>query len=103
MHLCEVCNNNEPVGICSGASGPVSYAICKECLALGAEPYGYLVAYISGAGDANMTKDCIAPEYYAVIERTCERAGKTEEEFWRDVRKAAAEYDAYCSRQEEDP
>lgn len=89
---CEVCRTRTAVGVCCGASGPVSYAICRECLDLGAEPYGYFLAYIACAGIT--CREEMRPNYYPTLEATVARAGKTEEQFWSE---AKAMMEDYCA------
>lgn len=95
---CEVCNKNEAVGVASGACGPVSSAYCQDCLKKGAEPYGYLVGYISMAGTS---REEIHESYYSIIKATCEVTGRTEEQFWKDCKRFVEDYDRYCEEHDQ--
>jgi len=79
---CDVCGS-PACGVAGSALGACSFAYCRDCLAMHAEPYGMTVAMcaMNGAG-----RECFAPWFWPVIEGTCRRAGKTEEEFWAEVR-----------------
>jgi hypothetical protein len=96
VHLCDVCKKNEMQGVYSSSCGPISFAYCGECAVKGAEPYGALVAYISGAWTLSEWDDKKTQEYYRpnqLVKVTLEVAGKTFEEFVIDVRAAIVEYD----------
>jgi hypothetical protein len=99
MNKCNVCNKNDSIGVYSSSCGPVSFAYCKQCARKGAEPYGALVAYISGAvkegKDAARDAKQISEGYQQVIDISLDVAGKTREEFYvsiDDVIKKENEY-----------
>ena len=47
---CDVCGKQTNVAVCASSCGPISLAYCRSCLEAGLEPYGIMLAYISGAG-----------------------------------------------------
>ena len=47
---CDVCGKQTDVAVCASSCGPISLAYCRSCLEAGLEPYGIMLAYISGAG-----------------------------------------------------
>lgn len=89
VNLCDVCKKNEMHGVYASSCGPVSFAYCMECGKKGAEPYGFLVAYISMAvdkgEDAKPENEKINPRYQSIIDATLEVSGKTRGEFYADV------------------
>jgi hypothetical protein len=99
MSSCEVCKKNPSVGVGASTCGAISFAYCKECLSLGAEPYGALVAYLSSA--VNKGEDCkpeansIHEGYQKIIDSSLSIAGKTREEFYADVDKCIAEMNEF--------
>jgi hypothetical protein len=87
---CDVCNFDSKDNIvASSACGPISFCYCKQCGSSGAEPYGALVAYLSGVvnkgEDLEPEKSLIRPGYQQVIDISLELAKKTREEFYKDV------------------
>lgn len=86
---CDVCGENEAVGVAASSCGPVSFAYCQECLSAGREPYGALVAYVCGA----QSMDDLAEWIHPVVKATLSAEGKTEEEFFADCKEA---FDEYC-------
>lgn len=82
---CDVCGKQTDVAVCSSACGPVSLAYCRSCLEGGLEPYGFLVAYISGAGE---WPDDINPAYQELVRKNLVFHKKTEEEFTVAVKQA---------------
>jgi len=82
---CDVCGG-AAVGVCSSALGACSFAYCKQCLELRAEPYQCTV--IMCAMNGNEFKH-FAPWFHPVIEGTCKRAGKTLDQFWQEVKDCA--------------
>jgi hypothetical protein len=47
---CEVCGKEDlEVFVCASSIGPISFAYCKICMAIGAEPKGMLDAFLDGA------------------------------------------------------
>jgi hypothetical protein len=80
---CDVCGD-PAIGVASSALGPVSFAYCAECARASAEPYGVTVAVV--AEMCGRTPDAIAEWFRPVVEATAQRAGKTVDQFWADVR-----------------
>lgn len=85
---CAVCGKEGPVFVCSSLLGGISNAYCDDCLSSGAEPWGDLVSYISCAG---CYPDDINDTYRNVVRATCDRLGKTEQEFADAVKQALRE------------
>jgi hypothetical protein len=102
MSSCDVCHKNPSVGVGASTCGAISFAYCKECLSLGAEPYGALVAYLSSA--VNKGEDCkpeaeqIQKGYQGIIDGSLSVAGKTREEFYADVDKCITEMNEFYSQ-----
>lgn len=86
---CDVCGNKTKVVVASSGYGPISHAYCKDCCEKGLEPYGTMVAYISGAG--RFPED-INPDYVNDVRRILPLIGKTEEQFIADCEEADKEY-----------
>ena len=84
--VCGVCRQNEAVGVFASRCGAVSFAYCRECLAAGREPYGALVAYLVGVLDM----DDVAEWARAMVGATLQAEGKTEEQFFQDIRQLEA-------------
>lgn len=89
MNICEVCKKNESIGVFSSCCGPISARYCQDCINNGAEPYGYLVAYISmvvsKGEDAAIEKNKIRESYQKIIDTSLEIAGKTRQDFYKDI------------------
>ena len=75
---CDVCGKQTNVAVCASSCGPISLAYCRSCLEAGLEPYGIMLAYISGAGH---WPDDINPAYQELVRKNLAFHGKTEEEF----------------------
>ena len=75
---CDVCGKPTDVAVCASSCGPISLAYCRSCLEAGLEPYGIMLAYISGAG---YWPDDINPAYQELVRKNLAFHGKTEEEF----------------------
>jgi hypothetical protein len=80
---CQVCGA-PAIGVASSSLGPISFAYCAECAQSGAEPYGFTVGYV--AVTCGNTPEAIAEWFQPVVEVTAQRAGKTVDQFWADVR-----------------
>ena len=49
---CEVCGNDDGVGVASSSLGPMSFCYCQKCLSMNAEPWVMLEAtYACTDGD----------------------------------------------------
>lgn len=81
---CDVCGAECEGIVCCSACGAMTLCYCDECYKAGAEPWGYLVMYVSLGGD--YPKDINTP-YREIVKATCRRLGKTEKEFAEAVRK----------------
>lgn len=96
---CDVCGKNESIGVYASSCGPISFAYCKKCALEGAEPYGAIVSYISGAvskgEDASKEENKISPAYQDVIDISLLVANKTREEFYADINRALEEEKKY--------
>lgn len=64
---CDVCGKQADVAVCASSCGPISLAYCRDCLEAGLEPYGIMLAYISGAG---YWPDDINPAYQELVRKT---------------------------------
>ena len=82
--LCEICNNEAVAVVCS-VFGAVSYATCAECAAKGIEPYDNVVG-------AMLHFDEFGEGYKTIAENSIKYAGKTIEEFNRDVDELCQSY-----------
>ena len=88
--LCDVCGQENAVGVGASITGPVSFAYCSSCLKQKREPYGALVGGLIGC-DIECLED-VAEWYLPYIHGTLEAEGKTVEEFLADIREATEEY-----------
>ena len=80
--ICNVCGKEaECRSVCS-CFGAESYAICKDCLESGKEPYKSMVHYIACAG---RFPEEINHAYQAIVRRQLELHGVSEEKFIKDV------------------
>lgn len=82
--LCEVCGNESDAVICS-VFGAISYATCAECAAKEIEPYDNVVG-------AMLYFDEFGEGYKTIAENSIKYAGKTIEEFNRDVDELCQSY-----------
>lgn len=95
--ICEVCLQNEAIGVASVPGIPYSAAYCTECLKANAHPWRILVAEVSCLGGLEY-----ATEWFKLmVEGTCKRLGKTIEEFTRDVEEANRLFDQYMEQHPE--
>ena len=56
---CEVCNQRPSIGVVASCYGPMSFAICQQCLAEGAEPPA-VMAFLNEISDGDLA--CFRPE-----------------------------------------
>ena len=91
--LCNVCGNNAECMTVASFFGPMSYAICKDCLEAGKEPYNNMVYYIASVG--HFPKD-INSTYQALIREQLKLHGKSEEAFILDVDKVIKDFYSFC-------
>jgi hypothetical protein len=89
---CDVCGKETQVAVAASSMGPVSLSYCENCLAKGAEPYEFMVAYISCAG--NWPED-INQDSQARVRSILSYLGKTEEEFATDVAAMVDKYETF--------
>ena len=82
--VCNVCHQNEAVGVFASNCGATSFAYCQECLDAGREPYGALVAHLVGVPDMDAVAEWARP----MVRATLQAEGKTEEQFFQDIRLA---------------
>ena len=89
--MCEVCKEEEAVGVFCVPGVPMSVAYGKKCLQANAHPWWVLVANtacINGLKNA-------AEWWKAMVEDTCKHLGKTIEEFNHDVEENLKVLDDY--------
>ena len=98
---CDVCGSDENTMVRASAAGPISLVYCGECVRTNREPYGILVAYLSGIGSNISSRDDIADWIYPVIQDTLGFYDKTEEELFADVNAAYGKYTEYLKVQAE--
>lgn len=79
---CDVCGT-PAIGVACSALGACSFAYCRECAVAHAEPYRIAVMMVATIGDS---PEALAAWFLPVVAGTCSRAGKTEAEFWDDVK-----------------
>jgi hypothetical protein len=101
LRICEVCGENESVGVCCVPSVPISCAYCEECLAAGAHPWSILIANtVCCDGLHNM-----ADFWKWMVTDTCEHLGKTLDDFIDDVNRSIkimeAEMRSYPTKEED--
>lgn len=88
---CDVCNDEEAVGVACVPGVPMSCAYGKRCLEANAHPWGVLIANTACCGGLDHCND----EWKQMVTDTCTHLGKTLEQFSADVAfeiKALAEY-----------
>ena len=85
---CDVCGKLGKVTICCSTMGAISFGYCDDCLKNGLEPYGSMVAYISGAG--RFPKD-INDIYQTICRNVLKKLNISEEQFIKDVDRAIAD------------
>jgi hypothetical protein len=95
--VCDICEKETEVCVCSSTMGAVSLAYCKECERKDLEPYGIMVAYISCAG--KFPED-INEGYQTKVRRILQELNISEEQFIEDCNKANEEYDKYLEHLE---
>lgn len=93
---CDVCRREPVIAVGASTCGPVSFAYCRSCLRAGAEPYGTVVAYF--ASGRIFGRADLAESYHPVLDATLAVAGKSEEQFWNDVRSCGETEDTPASR-----
>lgn len=93
---CEICLK-PALGVASSRVGAMSYAICKECIEKGREPWGTLVGGLCGCRPHTVVEGVLEH----IIRPTCEFYGKTEEEFWKEVIKLEDEFAEYMEKENE--
>ena len=82
MSKCDVCGHDGETFVACSACGGTTFQYCHDCLAAGAEPWGELADYIAICG--NYPED-INDAFCEIVRNTCERLGKTEEDFIKTV------------------
>lgn len=106
-NVCDVCEREGIVGVASSALGPCSFAYCKSCLENGCEPYEIAVRMFATCGGSpepspgehpsvtpywkqmmceSWTQGALETMFVSTL-----RAGKTSDEFWKDVLDAVNE------------
>lgn len=90
---CEICGN-PAIGVGASTFGAISHAMCRECVEAGREPYSTLVG-----GSYGLRQDTVVEGYSDWIKSTLEYYGKTEAQFWADVKKLEDQYDEYMANE----
>ena len=88
--ICDVCNENEALGVAASPLGPISHAYCAECLRQKVEPWPIVVATVWGCGGYDKLA-LWAREY---IDNSIKFHGKTRE----DLDQAVTEDDESCRK-----
>lgn len=88
---CDVCGSTDGVEVFASTMGPVSLAYCAECQKKRLEPYEYMVAYISCAG--NFPED-INEAYVDHVRRILKELDISEEKFIADCKKSEEEFNS---------
>ena len=85
---CIVCK--EPaIGVCSSICGvPMSHAYCQECISLRREDWGTLLAR-----GFSLTRETAADWFHDLIMTSCAYYGKTEGEYWAEVKQLEKDYE----------
>lgn len=89
MPNCDVCGG-PAIGVASCTFAAMSLAYCEDCARSGAEPFSMLASFLGVNGITQASE--VAEDYKPVIEATCARADKTEEEFWAEAKRMEAEF-----------
>ena len=83
MSKCDVCVHDGETFVACSICGGISFAYCKECLKVGAEPWECLAIYIAFSG--GKYPENINESFREAVKATCERLNKTEEDFIKRV------------------
>jgi len=86
--ICDVCEKETEVVVCSSRYGPLSNAYCEACFDRGYQPYGDLVAYIACAGGF---PNEISEAYVTDVRRILRWLNIPESKFAEDVDRAIEE------------
>lgn len=84
MPVCEACNKNISVGVCSVPGVPYSAAYCAECLEADSHPMFLLLANTACCGGLQHS----APWWKEIVTRSLAHQGKTQEWFDAEVEQA---------------
>lgn len=84
---CEVCGEEEAVGVASVPGVPISVAYGPKCLEANAHPWGILVANTAILGGLEHT----AAWWQHMVKCTCTHLGRTLDEFNDEVADSVAE------------
>ena len=95
---CNVCNNEESVGVACVPGVPMSVSYGRKCLEANAHPWGVLVANTACIGNYD---EC-AEWWQQMILDTCKHLIRTLDEFKKDVEQALVEEDAYFEKLKEE-
>ncbi len=97
-HLCEVCGQNEVVGVACVPGVPYSAGYCTECLRANAHPWHILVGQVACIGSL----DKVHAEFMYMVECTCKRLNKTMDQFKKDVQASLKKLDEYVDKEKPD-
>lgn len=89
MSKCAVCGRDGETFVACSMCGGITLRYCHDCLLAGVEPWDELVNYIAICG--NYPED-IDNVFCDIVRDTCERLGKTEDDFIKDVNTRRKEY-----------
>lgn len=87
---CDVCGKPS-CGVCASPLGPISHAICSECVQVHRVPWGELVAGLYG-----VPRDAVADWVEPYLKATCAFYKKTEDTLWEEIEKFSKDYEAHC-------
>lgn len=96
-NVCDVCNENESIGVASSWLGAFSSAYCRRCATEGAEPYWAIIATAT-MGRLGTFQDFV-PAFQDTVMATLKILGKTIEEYWADVEKSIEEEAEFWRKQ----
>lgn len=90
-HLCEVCGQNEIVGVACVPGVPYSAGYCAECAKANAHPWHILVGQVACAGGMGFVHEGLIQ----MAECTCKHLDKTMDQFKEDVQASLKKLDEY--------
>ena len=89
--LCECCNKNESIVVCSSAFMPSSHRYCKECLSKEIEPLQIVKAILACLGYKDVNDEAkkiidISLDFYGIdLEKLEMQVKKEEEEYYKKL------------------
>jgi hypothetical protein len=95
---CQICGENDSLGVACSSLGPCSLAICQRCAQEGIEPWAFiLTAYTGGP------KEQYENWFLELVERNMKFWGKTWDDLEKDSEAFWKEYEHACAEDARQP